>query len=150
MTMRQRVWLALRFPPSVESVAFGQPGGGIDGGGAAEVSEGGLVAEPLGVVSDGHEEGAGGVGAHAVAGHEVGGGGGDKGAEDGVEAADFGFEVLYSAGQFAQGVLGRTRRGGRVGGPETGGGGDHARTRWWPESWPAVRRARSPAGLASG
>ena len=55
---------------AVEPVSFVFAAAGIEGGDAAEVSEGGLVAEALGVVAGGNEENRGALGADAGPGRE--------------------------------------------------------------------------------
>ena len=65
-------------PTAVESLADGQPRGGVDRGDSAVMGERGLAAQALRVVAGGDQEGTRGVGAHPEAGHKVRSGGGDQ------------------------------------------------------------------------
>jgi len=98
------VGLAVAAP--VEAVPFVFAAGGVEGCDAAEVSEGGFVAEPGWVVAGGDEERGGAVDADTEAGDQLGCGVVDELADDGVEFGDLGFEGDGSAGQGAQRQLG--------------------------------------------
>ena len=94
---------------------------GVEGGGAAEVSEGGVVAEALGVVAGGDEQDRGALGADAGPSRERGGGLGHEQFEGGVELGDLGLEGLGAAGQHPQGALGERHHVAALAGPVTGG-----------------------------
>jgi hypothetical protein len=116
------VGLAVTAP--VQAVADGLARGGRDRGDAAQVREGPLAAQPLGVVAGGHQQRGGGVGSDALDGDEVRSGLGHQVAEVGVERVDLGGQLPVPDRDRLQGDLGRRRRGARSAWPEPGGGRD--------------------------
>ncbi len=92
-----------------------------DGRRAAEVSERGVAAEPVGVVTGGDEELAGNVGADAVERDQVRGHRSHERSEDRVEFVQLGGELLIATSDRPQRDLGRFVGIGRVGGTEPGG-----------------------------
>src|SRR6266496_1561519 len=97
------VGLAVAAP--VEPVAVCLARGGVDRGGAAEHREGGLGAEPFGVVAGGDQERAGGVGADAERLDEPRRGSSGELSQLSVEAGDLGFECLVAAGEVSECAL---------------------------------------------
>ena len=93
----------------VESVAVGAARGRRDGGGAAQVREGGFGAEPLGVVAGGDQQLAGGVDPDPGQGQQGRSNSGDQRLELAVELVELGLEVLPAPGQGPQSGLGRGR-----------------------------------------
>lgn len=84
--------VGLAVPAAVEPVAVATAGLDGFGGGAAELGERGLVAQPVGVVPGGDEQGRGRMVADAAAGDQSGGGLVD-------EPVTFGLQLLDLAGQ---------------------------------------------------
>ena len=114
-------------PSAVEPFAGGEPGGGVDGGNAAEMGEGGLAAQALRVVAGGHEQRTGGVGADPTGRDQIRRGGGDQGLEHGLEPLALRVQAPHPAGQFAEGELGSADHGGGVSGTEPGRAVDQLR-----------------------
>jgi hypothetical protein len=115
--MRHKAWLVWRSPPRFQPVAVGAARGGRDRGDAAQMREGGLAAQSLGVVAGGDQELAGGVDPDPGQRYQGGRGRGDQFLELAVELGELGLELLPAPGQEAQSGLG-------------GGGG--AGERSWP------------------
>ena len=99
-------------------MAVGAARGGGDGGGAAQVGEGGFGAEPLGVVAGGDQQLAGGVDPDPGQGEQGGRGRGDQRSEVVVELVEFALELLPAAGEGAQGGLGGGGGAGEGPGPD--------------------------------
>ena len=93
----------------VEPVAVGAARGRGDGCGTAQVCEGGLGAQPLGVVAGGNQQLAGGVDPDPGQGEQGGSDGGDQGLQLAIEVVEFGLELLPTPRQGPQGGLGRGR-----------------------------------------
>jgi hypothetical protein len=70
--------VGLTVAAAVEPVAAGSARGRLLGVDAAQGGEGGLAAEPVGVIARGDEQGCGGVGADAAVGQQRGGVAGDR------------------------------------------------------------------------
>ena len=81
--------VGLAVPAAVEAVADLFAGGGVYRAGAAQRGEACLGAQPAGVVADGDQQRAGGLGGGAFLGQELAGGGvGDQLGERGVQLGD--------------------------------------------------------------
>ena len=106
--------VGLAVPAAVEAVADGLARGRLHGAGAAQRGQGGVGAEPVGVVSGGDQQAAGGLHPHAVAGQQSRGGPAGEDGQVGVERVQLGGEGLVAAGQIPQGAAGGDRRVGTV------------------------------------
>jgi hypothetical protein len=96
----------------VEPVAVGAARGCRDGRGAAEVGEGGLGAEPLGVVTGGDQQLPGGVDPDPRQGQQGGRGRGDQFLELTVELVEFAFKAGPAGGRLRRpSSAGRPTRG---------------------------------------
>ena len=73
------------------------------------MGEGGLAAQALGVVAGGHEQGAGGVGAHSARSDQVRSGGGDQGPQHGIEPLELRFKPPHPSGQLIDSMLSEHR-----------------------------------------
>jgi hypothetical protein len=80
-----------------------------DGGDAAQMGEGGLATQPLGVVTGGDQQLPGGVDPDPGQGDQGGGDRADQFLELGVKLGELGLELLPSAGQDPQGGFGGQR-----------------------------------------
>jgi hypothetical protein len=103
------------------------------------VGEGGLGADPVGVVAGGDEQHGGGVGADTVEGDKARRGLGNDVVEFVVEAGVVGFDVKDAAAEGLHGELGGVRDGIAVGvGAEGGGGLSENRDRGATEPFPQL------------
>ena len=122
-TIRHRAWLAWRLPPRLSRWRVGLAGRGVDRGDPAEVGEGGLGGDPLGVVAGGDEQQGGGVGADTVEGEQARRGRADEVGELVVEAGAVGVDVEHPAAEGLHGQLGGVHDGVAVGVRAQRGGG---------------------------
>jgi len=90
------------------------------------MGEGSLVTQTFRVVAGRHQERTGGLGAHAVASHQLGGGGGDKGLQDGIQLCHFVFQLEDPLGQQPQRVLCPSHGGRGIAGTQPSGATDEA------------------------
>ena len=107
--MRHKALLAWRSPPRLSRWRWVRPEDAGIGGGAAQVGEGGLGAQPLGVVAGGDQQLPGGVDPDPGQGDQGGRDRGDQVLELGVELVELGLELLPAAGQGPQAGLGGRR-----------------------------------------
>ena len=116
--------VGLSIAAAVEPVTGHLAGGGLDGAGAAQSSEGGFGAHALRVVAGGDQQRGGDFGADAVGGEQGRVDGGAKHSKLGVEFVDLGAELQVPTRQGAQGELGGLARVCRIPGPEARAAGD--------------------------
>ena len=99
--------VGLAVTAAVESVAVGAARGRRDRGGAAKMGEGGLAAEPMGIVTGGHQQLPGGVDPNPGQGDQGRRGRGDQQLELSIKLSELGLELLPAASQGPQARLGR-------------------------------------------
>jgi len=90
----------------VEPMAGRLAGRGVDRGDPAEVGEGGLGADPVGVVAGGDEQQGGGVGADTLQGQQARGGRCDEPVELAIQAGAVGVDVDDASSEGLHGQLG--------------------------------------------
>ena len=88
---------------AIQPVTVGATRGGGDGGDTAQVREGGLATQPLGIVAGGDQQLPGGVDPDPGQGDQGGRGRADQRLELEVQLVEFGLELLPAPSQAPQG-----------------------------------------------